>query len=51
MKKEPMWRLTADEGKLITDGGDRTGKVIDVAPNVDPDTFYEIDDPDAEHQE
>ena len=51
MTKEPMWRLKADEGKLVTDGKDRTGKVIDCAPNVDPDIFYEIDDPDAEQPE
>lgn len=51
MIKEPMWRLKADEGKLVTDGGIRTGKVIDCAPNVDPDIFYEIDNPNAEQQE
>lgn len=45
MTKEPMWRLKAAEGKLVTDGKNRTGKVIDCAPNVDPDIFYEIDEP------
>lgn len=43
MKKLPMFRLVADEGKLITDGT-VTGCVIDVAPDRDPDVFYEIDD-------
>ena len=43
MKKEPMWRLTADEGKLITNGT-ISGIVIDVAPNLNPDDFYEIDE-------
>ena len=43
MKKEPMWRLTADEGKVITNGT-ITGTVIDVAPNKDPDEFYEIEE-------
>lgn len=43
MKKEPMWRLTADEGKVITNGT-ITGTVIDVAPNKGPDEFYEIEE-------
>ena len=47
MKKEPMWRLTADEGKVITNGT-ITGTVIDVAPNKDPDEFYEINKPNEE---
>lgn len=51
MTKEPMWRLKAAKGKLVTDGGERTGPAIDVAPNVDPDIFYEIYDPDYEPQE
>lgn len=51
MIKEPMWRLKADMGKLITDGGERTGPVIDCAPNVNPDIFYEIDDPDYKPEE
>lgn len=50
MQKLPMYRLIADEGKLVTNG-EITGSVIDVAPNIDPDTFYEIDEPDAKHQE
>lgn len=44
MKKEPMHRLTADEGKLITNGK-FTGLVIDVSPNDNPDNYYEIDAP------
>lgn len=44
MQKLAMWRLIADEGKLVTNG-EITGPVIDVAPGIDPDTFYEIDDP------
>lgn len=44
MQKLQMWRLIADEGKLITNGT-ITGCVVDCAPNVDPDTFYEIDEP------
>lgn len=47
MQKLTMYRLIADEGKLITNG-EITGKVIDAAPNVDPFSFYEIDDPDYE---
>lgn len=42
-----MWRLTADEGKLITNGT-ITGTVIDVAPNKDPDEFYEVDEEEKE---
>lgn len=49
MKKEPMWRLTADEGKVLTNGT-ITGTVIDVAPNLNPDDFYEIDKPNEEQQ-
>ena len=45
MKKLTMYRLIADEGKLVTNGT-LTGSVIDVAPGIDPDTFTEIDDPD-----
>lgn len=44
MTKEPMWRLRADEGKLITNGT-ISGTVIDVAPNKNPDEFYEVDEP------
>lgn len=44
MQKLAMWRLVADEGKLVTNGT-LTGTVIDVAPGIDPDTFWEIDDP------
>lgn len=47
MQKLTMYRLIADEGKLVTNG-EITGKVIDAAPNVDPFSFYEIDDPDYE---
>lgn len=45
MQKLAMWRLIADEGKLVTNGI-LTGTVIDIAPEIDPDTFTEIDDPD-----
>lgn len=44
MQKLAMWRLVADEGKLVTNGT-LTGTVIDVAPGIDPDMFWEIDDP------
>lgn len=44
MQKLPMYRLIADEGKLVTNGT-LTGSVIDVAPGIDPDTFTEIDEP------
>ena len=44
MKKLTMYRLIADEGKLVTNGT-LTGSVIDVAPGIDPDTFTEIDEP------
>ncbi|MBR4266498.1 MAG: hypothetical protein IKQ46_10640 [Bacteroidales bacterium] len=47
MQKLTMYRLIADENKLITDGT-VTGKVIDVAPNRNPDDFYEIDEPEEE---
>lgn len=50
MQKLTMYRLIADEGKLITDGT-VTGKVVDVAPNRDPDDFYEIDEPEEENEE
>lgn len=50
MKKDPMWRLTADEGKLVTNGTIK-GKVIDVAPNLNPDDFYEIDEEIDENKE
>lgn len=50
MKKEPMWRLTADKGKVLTDGTD-IFPCIDVAPNDDPDRYTEIDNPDYNPQE
>lgn len=50
MQKLVMYRLIADEGKLITNG-EITGPVIDVAPNKDVNTFYEIDEPQPEEQE
>lgn len=50
MQKLTMYRLTADDGKLITNGK-ITGKVIDVAPNVDPFSFYEIDEQDVKEEE
>lgn len=50
MTKEPMWRLRADEGKLITNGT-ISGIVIDVAPNLNPDDFYEVDEPKEDESE
>ena len=51
MTIQDIKRLTADEGKLVTNG-ELTGKCIDVAPWIlDPDDFYEIDDPDYEPPE
>lgn len=51
MQIKDIKRLIADEGKLVTNG-ELTGKVIDVATWVlNPDDFYEIDDPDAEQPE
>lgn len=50
MQKLTMYRLIADEGELITNG-EITGKVIDVAPNVDPFSFYEIDEQDVKEEE
>ena len=49
MQRLTMYRLIADEGKLITNG-EVTGTVIDVAPNVDPFSFYEIDEQDAKEE-
>ena len=50
MQKLIMYRLIADEGKLVTNG-ELAGSVIDVAPNVDVNSFYEIDDPNYEKME
>ena len=50
MEKLIMYRLVADEGKLVTNG-ELTGSVIDIAPGIDPDIFYEIDDPNYEAME
>jgi len=51
MTIQDIKRLTADEGKLVTNG-ELTGKCIDVATWIlDPDDFYEIDDPDYEPPE
>lgn len=50
MQKLTMYRLIADEGKVVTNG-EITGKVIDAAPNVDPFSFYEIDEQDAKEEE
>lgn len=41
MKKEPMWRLKADEGYILTDGID-IFPAIDIAPDDDPDRITEI---------
>ena len=50
MQKLVMYRLIADEGKLITNG-EITGHVIDVAPNLYVNDFYEIDEPKEEKEE
>jgi len=51
MTIQDVKRLTADEGKLVTNG-ELTGKCIDVATwLLDPDDFYEIDDPDYTAEE
>lgn len=50
MKKDRMWRLKADEGKILTDG-EGTFYCVHVAPEDDPDRYTEIDDPDYEPQE
>lgn len=51
MTIQDVKRLTADEGKLVTNG-ELTGKCIDVATWIhNPEDFYEIDDPDYEPQE
>ena len=51
MEMKDVKRLIADEGKLVTNG-ELTGKCIDVATwLLDPEDFYEIDDPDYEPQE
>lgn len=42
MKKDPMWRLKADEGYILTDGTDLF-PAIDIAPNDDPDRITEIE--------
>lgn len=51
MQKLVMYRLIADEGKLITNGKDITAQVIDVAPNRNPDEFYEIEETDSSESE
>lgn len=50
MEKLIMYRLIADEGKLVTNG-ELTGKVIDVAPNLYVNDFYEIDDDEEKEEE
>lgn len=50
MTKLTMYRLIADEGKLVTNGK-FTGSVIDVAPSDDVDSYYEIDEPKEETEE
>lgn len=51
MTIQDIKRLTADEGKLVTNG-ELTGNCIDVATWIlDPADFYEIDDPDYEPPE
>lgn len=49
MEKLIMYRLIADEGKLVTNG-ELTGKVIDVAPNLYVNDFYEIDEEEKEEE-
>lgn len=43
MIKRIMYRLIADEGKLLTDGTVR-GKVIDLAPDADESVWTEFAD-------
>ena len=43
MTKRIMYRLIADEGKLLTNG-EIYGKVIDLAPDVDESTWIEVVD-------
>ena len=50
MEKLIMYRLIAGEGKLVTNG-ELTGKVIDVAPNLYVNDFYEIDDEEEKEEE
>lgn len=50
MKKDQMWRLKADEGKILTDG-EGTFYCVHVAPEDDPDRYTEIDDPNYIPQE
>lgn len=50
MIKEPMWRLKADEGYILTDGTDLF-PAIDIAPNDDPDRIMEIEIGDDNNEE
>jgi hypothetical protein len=50
MKKDQMWRLTADEGKILTDGKGMF-YCVHVSPEDDPDRYTEIDDPNKEVNE
>lgn len=50
MQKDIMWRLKADEGKILTDG-EETFYCVHVAPEDDPDRYIEIDDPNIIEEE
>lgn len=49
MKKIEMYRLIADEGKVLTNG-EVEGSVVDVLADK-ADEWYEIDEPQAENTE
>ena len=49
MKKIEMYRLIADEGKILTNG-DVNGSVVDVLADK-ADEWYEIDEPQTENAE
>lgn len=43
MKRLVMYRLIADDGKILK-RGDRVAKIVDVAPNGDPNEWIEIEE-------
>lgn len=45
MQVKEMYRLIADEGKIIVDpNGNEKGQVVDLAPGISPDGYTEIDE-------
>ena len=38
-------RITASEGKMLSDGGEPIGKVLWVGEGREPTDFYEVDEP------